>query len=123
VQVHPSSTPLADDVDFRALAERYEVSGGDIRNAVLKAALAAAAEPGSDLLKAIHQHHFEQGMREMLAAKRVMKQSLLDVPPLLPTLDATLPVGGRVSTSLLVTVTSVIALVTSVVALTFALVH
>ena len=24
VQVHPSRTPLADDVDFRALAERYE---------------------------------------------------------------------------------------------------
>ena len=45
VQVHPSRTPLADDVDFRALAERYEVSGGDIRNAVLKAALAAAAVP------------------------------------------------------------------------------
>ena len=38
VQVHPSRTPLADDVDFRALAEQYDVSGGDIRNAVLKAA-------------------------------------------------------------------------------------
>src|SRR3954462_13175431 len=45
VQVHPSRTPLADDADFRSLAERYAVSGGDIRNAVLKAALAAAAEP------------------------------------------------------------------------------
>ena len=42
----PPLTPLARDVDFRALAERYEVSGGDIHNAVLKAAMAAAAEPG-----------------------------------------------------------------------------
>ena len=49
VQIHPSRTPLAEDVDFRALAEQYEASGGDIRNAVLKAALAAAAEPGSDM--------------------------------------------------------------------------
>ena len=46
VQMHPTLTPLADDVDFRLLAEKYEVSGGDIRNAVLKAALAAAADPG-----------------------------------------------------------------------------
>ncbi len=35
VQLHPTRTPLAADVDFRVLAERYEVSGGDIRNAVL----------------------------------------------------------------------------------------
>ena len=92
VQLHPSRTPLADDVDFRALAERYEVSGGDIRNAVLKAALAAAGEPGSDTLKRIHQRHFEDGMREVLAGKKVMKQSLLDVPaPIVPALEAALP--------------------------------
>ena len=47
VQLHPERTPLAADVDFAALS-RYEVSGGDIRNAVLKAALTAAAEPGPD---------------------------------------------------------------------------
>jgi SpoVK/Ycf46/Vps4 family AAA+-type ATPase len=76
VQVHPTRTPLADDVDFRALAERYEASGGEIRNAVLKAALAAAAEPGQDAQKAIHQRHFEEGIRDVMAAKKVMKQSL-----------------------------------------------
>ena len=54
------------DVDFRALAERYAVSGGDIRNAVLKAALAAATEPVSDAAKRIHQRHFEAGMCEVL---------------------------------------------------------
>jgi SpoVK/Ycf46/Vps4 family AAA+-type ATPase len=44
VQVHPEKTPLADDVDFDALAERYTGSGGDIKNAVLKA---AARRPAS----------------------------------------------------------------------------
>ncbi|MEO7192180.1 MAG: ATP-binding protein [Vicinamibacterales bacterium] len=76
VQMHPTLTPLAPDVDFTSLAERYEASGGDIRNAVLKAALAAAAEPGRDATKAIAQRHLDAGMREVMAAKRVMRQSL-----------------------------------------------
>ena len=76
VQLHPSRTPLANDVDFQALARRYEVSGGDIRNAVLKAALAAAAEPIPDPSKRIHQRHFEAAIEEVLTAKRVMRQSL-----------------------------------------------
>ena len=76
VQMHPKLTPLGPDVDFRGLAEQYEVSGGDIRNAVLKAALAAAAEPGRDSSKAIHQRHLDEGIREVVAGKRVMHQSL-----------------------------------------------
>ena len=76
VQMHPTLTPVADDVDFRALAERYEVTGGDIRNAVLKAAMAAAGEPGRDASKAIHQRHLEAGIQDVLSAKKVMKQSL-----------------------------------------------
>jgi SpoVK/Ycf46/Vps4 family AAA+-type ATPase len=79
-QMHPR-TPLANDVDFRALAQQFEASGGDIRNAVLKAAMAAAAEPGNDTLKAIHQCHLEGGIRDVLAAKRVMRQSLVEVGP------------------------------------------
>jgi SpoVK/Ycf46/Vps4 family AAA+-type ATPase len=78
VQLHPTQTPLANDVDFHALAEQFEVAGGDIRNAVLKAAMAAAAESGSDSLKRIHQGHFVEGMRDVIAAKRVMQQSLLE---------------------------------------------
>jgi len=74
--MHPSRTPLADDVDFRMLAERHAVSGGDIRNAVLKAALAAAAEPGPDSTKRIHQRHLEAGITEVVAGGRVMRQSL-----------------------------------------------
>lgn len=76
VQMHPTLTPLAGDVDFRALAETYKVSGGDIRNAVLKAAMAAASEPGGDALKTIHHRHLEAGIQDVLAGKRVMQQSL-----------------------------------------------
>jgi SpoVK/Ycf46/Vps4 family AAA+-type ATPase len=76
VQLHPSRTPLAADVDFQSLARRYEVSGGDIRNAVLKAALMAAAEPVPDASKRITQQHFEASMEEVISAKRVMQQSV-----------------------------------------------
>lgn len=89
VQLHPSRTPLASDVDFEALARRYEGSGGDIQNAVLKAALAAAAEqiPGSS--KKIHQHHFEAGMEQVIASKRAMQQSIFaDQTAVMPESDA-----------------------------------
>jgi SpoVK/Ycf46/Vps4 family AAA+-type ATPase len=76
VQLHQDRTPLADDVDFRALAEAYPASGGDIKNAVLKAALLAASEPEPDAVKRIHQRHFEAGIRDVLAARSVMGQSL-----------------------------------------------
>jgi SpoVK/Ycf46/Vps4 family AAA+-type ATPase len=76
VQIHPTKTPLAADVDFGALARQFAGSGGDIKNAVLKAATAAATEPGPDLGKRIHQHHFAQAMQEVVSAKSVMQQSL-----------------------------------------------
>jgi hypothetical protein len=76
--MHPTLTPLADDVNFRQLAETYEVSGGDIRNAVLKAALSAASEPLRDTAKIIHHRHLDEGIRDVIAGKRVMKQSLFD---------------------------------------------
>jgi SpoVK/Ycf46/Vps4 family AAA+-type ATPase len=79
VQLH-QRTPLAADVNFRELAERYAVSGGDIRNAVLKAALSAAAEDGPDELKRISQRHFIGAMDEVVLAKTVMRQSLIESP-------------------------------------------
>ena len=81
VQMHPTLTPLSDDVNFRELAEKYAVSGGDIRNAVLKAALSAASCPGHDTMKVIHQHHLEEGINDVIAGKRVMQQSLFDDHP------------------------------------------
>jgi SpoVK/Ycf46/Vps4 family AAA+-type ATPase len=78
VQLHPRKTPLAEDVDFRALAEAYPRSGGDIKNAVLKAAQSATTEPGPDAAKRIHQRHFVQGMEEVITGTSVMAQSLFD---------------------------------------------
>jgi SpoVK/Ycf46/Vps4 family AAA+-type ATPase len=119
VQMHPQLTPLANDVNFRALAETYEASGGDIRNAVLKAALAAAAEPVPDAHKAIHQRHLEDGMREVLAAKRVMRQSLMHVEParpmsarsILPHIDVPAIAVAVLSTSVLALLLAAIALI------------
>ena len=121
VQLHPTLTPLAADVDFRALAERYDATGGEIRNAVLKAALAAASERDEAGDRVIRQRHLEQGIRDVLDSKRVMRQSLLEpadgdtLPNALQTvqaLHATLHRGLLVAGTL-----AVIALVVAVVAL------
>ena len=89
VQVHPQKTPLGADVDFRELAERFEVSGGDIRNAILKAAQIAAAEEGDDDTKRILQRHLVLAMEQVLAAKRVMQQNALEPDqPLFPWQEA-----------------------------------
>ena len=85
VQIHPLKTPLAADVDFASLAERHAVTGGDIKNAVIKAAAAAAGEPGPDAAKRIHQRHFEQAVEEVVAGRSVMQQSLF--PPQAPSAD------------------------------------
>ncbi len=76
VQLHARKTPLADDVDFAELGEKFTASGGDIKNAVLKAAQMATTEPGDDDDKQIHQRHFEAGMQDVIAAKKVMDQTL-----------------------------------------------
>jgi SpoVK/Ycf46/Vps4 family AAA+-type ATPase len=81
VQIHPKKTPVSADVSFRALAEKYAMSGGDIKNAVIKAAVAAAAEPGAEVGKRIHQRHLERAVEDVLAAKSVMQQSLFDDTP------------------------------------------
>jgi SpoVK/Ycf46/Vps4 family AAA+-type ATPase len=78
LQLHPRKTPLAPDVDFQELAERYAMSGGDIKNAVIKAAASAAAEAGPDLGKHITQSHFESAAQDVLAVKSIMQQSLFD---------------------------------------------
>jgi SpoVK/Ycf46/Vps4 family AAA+-type ATPase len=125
VQLH-ARTPLADDVDFGALAERYDATGGEIRNAVLKAALAAASEPGPDAAKMIHQRHLEAGIRDVLDGRRVMRQSLITpdkVPGTVPEgleavgqMYATLHRGMLVASGL-----AAIAIAVAIAALAFAL--
>lgn len=78
VQLHARKTPLGEDVDFKALAEKYPVPGGDIKNAVLKAAQMASAEPGPDAEKKIYQRHFIAGIEDVAKSKKVMEQSIID---------------------------------------------
>ncbi|HEX7421846.1 MAG TPA: AAA family ATPase, partial [Thermoanaerobaculia bacterium] len=116
VQVHPHKTPLAGDVDFRVLAERNEVSGGDIKNAVLKAASAAAAEPGSDRSKLIHQDHFERAMADVIAARAVMQQSLFGEPR---GIDLIEPVRRAIFTALILAGTALVAALTALAIVVF----
>jgi SpoVK/Ycf46/Vps4 family AAA+-type ATPase len=122
VQLHPSRTPLAPDVDFNALAHQYEVSGGDIQNAVLKAALAAAAEPIPGSLKKIHQRHFQAGIEEVVASKRVMQQSIFAGPTVVtPEQDVITPATASQASQLLAYGLSGAALLVALIALGVAL--
>jgi hypothetical protein len=53
-----SAAPLAPDLNFASLARRYELSGGSIRNAALRAAFLAA-----DQESAITMAHLERAAR------------------------------------------------------------
>jgi hypothetical protein len=122
VRLHPSRTPLGDDVDFNTLAHQYEVSGGDIQNAVLKAALAAAAEPISDSVKKIHQRHFQAGIEQVLASKQVMEQSVFAQPAIvMPAADAISPTTEPQASQLLTYALPAAALLVALIALAVAL--
>jgi SpoVK/Ycf46/Vps4 family AAA+-type ATPase len=121
-QLHPSRTPLAADVDFDILARDYEVSGGDIQNAVLKAALAAAAEPIPDPAKKIHQRHFQVGIEQVMASKRVMQQSIFGEPiVIMPEPDVISPATASQASLLLAYGLSGAALLVALIALGVAL--
>ncbi|MDP6942700.1 MAG: AAA family ATPase [Myxococcota bacterium] len=47
----PADAPISDDVDFGALAAAYEFSGGDVKNASLRAAFYAAGADGAITLE------------------------------------------------------------------------
>ncbi len=52
----PKGTPLADDVDVRFLAEKFEFVGGNIKNCILNAAFLAAADPEAN--GQVHMKHY-----------------------------------------------------------------
>ena len=60
-----SSMPLADDMDFRFLAERFETTGGEIQAIALDAAFLAAGEESSigmrHLMRAMTRRQTKQG--------------------------------------------------------------
>ncbi len=53
----PPQLPRAEDLTFDTLARKYQLSGGYIRNACLRAAFLAAQEETS-----LHQHHLERAV-------------------------------------------------------------
>ena len=118
VQMHPHLTPIDADVNFQQLAERYDATGGDIRNAVLKAATAAALEPGDDASRTIRHAHLEAGIREVLAGKRVMEQSLFATSAQSPPDLGALRLAGTswaLPVSIAALVTAILAFITALV--------
>lgn len=87
-QLHPTKTPLTADVDFHSLAERFALSGGEIKNAVLKAAHMAAAEEGMDYQKRISQRHFEEAVDSVMESKQAMDQPQTESPGTSQSLEA-----------------------------------
>jgi SpoVK/Ycf46/Vps4 family AAA+-type ATPase len=72
----PAALPLAETMDWELLAHRFELAGGNIRNAVLGAAFLAAAED-----TAVHLRHFLHATRrEYQKLGRLIDESLF-VPP------------------------------------------
>jgi ATP-dependent 26S proteasome regulatory subunit len=66
----PREVPLADDVDWRALADRFEMAGGYIKKAAVRAALIAAmARPRRTVT---HADLMEAALREYREMGRVM---------------------------------------------------
>jgi hypothetical protein len=72
----PAELPLADDIDYPLLANRFELAGGHIRNIVLRAAYLAASD-GADglsmahLLRAAEYEYRDHGM--LIARGRLSK--------------------------------------------------
>jgi SpoVK/Ycf46/Vps4 family AAA+-type ATPase len=64
-QLLPPATALHDHVDFHALAERFDMTGGYIKNAVVRAAVIAAragrAMVAEDLWIGAHHEYVEMG--------------------------------------------------------------
>ena len=74
----PADTAARGRRTFAVWREQYEVGGGDIRNAVLKAATIAAHEASGGGKPVIRSRHLEAGILDVVAGKRVMQQSLVD---------------------------------------------
>lgn len=69
----PKGTPLADDVDLRFLADRFEFVGGNIKNCILNAAFLAASDGDG---KQVHMRHYLQAIRyEFVKTGKVFTRS------------------------------------------------
>ncbi len=70
----PKDTPLAEDVDIRFLAEKYEFAGGNIKNCILNAAFLAAADPAAN--GEVHMRHYLNAIKyEFVKVGKVFTKS------------------------------------------------
>lgn len=71
----PKETPLSDDLDFRWLAHKYEIAGGNIKNVVLSAAFLAAEKE-----EAVCMRHIVSAVRHELqkSGKIISRNDLED---------------------------------------------
>jgi len=81
----PPETPLGEDVDFRMLAKRFEMTGGMIKNALIRAAY-LACEAGSPLTQRILE---ESCLDEYQAAGKVARD-----PAAIPAGPLVIPEGA-----------------------------
>ncbi|HEX7700719.1 MAG TPA: hypothetical protein VF403_08360, partial [Kofleriaceae bacterium] len=65
----PDTVPCGEQLDFAEVAERFDMAGGNIKNAALRAAILAAAE-GNKLMTA---HLIAAGEREFSEIGRIGK--------------------------------------------------
>ncbi|HEX9105225.1 MAG TPA: ATP-binding protein, partial [Polyangia bacterium] len=82
-KMFPPTAALADDVDFAELGRRFEVSGGNIRNAAIRAAFLAANEDHAidmdTLMRATLREAREMGV--LIADDRPPQPSIFDDAP------------------------------------------
>jgi ATP-dependent 26S proteasome regulatory subunit len=70
----PKNTPLAEDVDIKFLADRFEFVGGNIKNCILNAAFLAAGDAKAK--GEVHMRHYLQAIRyEFVKTGKVFTRS------------------------------------------------
>lgn len=78
----PSKLPLDDSVNFSELAKQFdEISGRDIKNAVLQAVVAAAREGKPKEDKKVTQEHFRAAIIEVIEANKSASQQQVTLTP------------------------------------------
>lgn len=78
----PNKLPLDESVNFTQLATQFdEISGRDIKKAVLNAVASAASEEKLDIEKRVTQSHFIEAMEEVIAGKKAAEKEELKLTP------------------------------------------
>ncbi len=78
----PRKLPLDKSVDFAELAKQFDkITGRDIKNAVLKAVVAAAKEDKPKELKRVTQSHFSEAMTEIIEANKAASKQEFTITP------------------------------------------